>query len=451
MISKNLKNILILISIPLFFFFLWLKSGDVGIRFSNPTSVFRSIGQILGILGFVLFSLSLILESRFSFLEKIFGGLNKVYNYHHIIGAISFILLLFHPIFLAFSLSFSSYKQAALFLLPGSDISINFGRVSLILMFLLIFITFFAKLAYEKWKFTHKFLGVAFMFGFIHSIFVPSDISNYAPLTFFALLLGFLGVFSFLYQQFSFLFKSKLLPYRILEIKKEKGKIWEIELTPQERGINFIPGQFVFVSFPKLDKVKEKHPFSITSSNRQKNLKIAIKELGDWTSNIKNLNIQDPAIIEGPYGNFYSSQNKEKVFIAGGIGITPFLSFLRSGNITGKLYLFYSVKDESESAFLEEIEKIALENKEFKFFIHYSKINGHIKAEDIIEKIDSFKNQQTQDLTKGRQSYNRGFSDKEFFICGPIGMIKSLKNGLVKMGVPKDNIFSEEFQFYNLD
>lgn len=415
------------ITFPLFATILWIFSTPLSSKFANMAIATKSLGQITGILGITLFSTTLILQARFSFLENLFKGLNKVYFYHHTIGAVSFILLLFHPIFLAINLAYVSFEQSALFILPNKDVPVNLGKLSLGLMIMLLVLTFFIKIAYDKWKLTHKFLGIAYIFGLVHSLLVPSDISNFIPLKIFILFIGFLAIYSYIYRLLRQSLFKKVSFYKVVNINKEKNKIWEIEMEPLGERINFIPGQFVFVSFKSIDKGKESHPFSITSSMKESNLRIAIKESGDWTQKINFIKKGDMAEVEGPYGRFYSQSSIEKVFIAGGIGIAPLLSMLRTG-VNTKVYLFYSIKDEYKEAFSQELKEISRNNKNILYFPHYSSIENHLSIGDIKNKVKTLRN-------------------KEFLICGPKEMIYNIRNQLIENEVNKKMIFSEEFQF----
>src|SRR6266480_2383704 len=144
----------------------------------NTYSILRSIGQVLGLVGVVMFSLNFVLSTRLKSFEDFFGGMNRVYVAHHIFGGIALIILLFHPLFLAASYLPYSVKAAALYLLPGEDWSINFGIAALLLLISLLLITFFINLPYQIWQFTHKFLGLAFFIASIHGLYISSDIMN---------------------------------------------------------------------------------------------------------------------------------------------------------------------------------------------------------------------------------------------------------------------------------
>ncbi|MDP2909916.1 MAG: ferric reductase-like transmembrane domain-containing protein, partial [bacterium] len=161
---------------------LWAVGRPFEERFSGPARTLTSFGQIAGLVGMAMFALALILSGKFGFLENRFGGPGKTYSAHHFLGAFSFVLLLSHPLFLAGKYLLISSKSAALFLLPGNDWPINFGIFGLLSLIILLVPTFFMRLPYEKWKLTHKFLGLTFFLAGFHSFFIPSDIALFLPL-----------------------------------------------------------------------------------------------------------------------------------------------------------------------------------------------------------------------------------------------------------------------------
>ncbi|MCX6765214.1 MAG: ferric reductase-like transmembrane domain-containing protein, partial [Candidatus Nealsonbacteria bacterium] len=178
MLKSALKTILILLFIapPIA---IWLLMAPLSVRFEGFSQAMRSLGQILGLSGMSLFCLVFLLKTRVRWIDSIFSGLDKAYINHHNIGGIAFVLLLFHPLALAIRFIPQSIRGAALFLVPSfSQTAILYGEIGLGLMIILLVITFFIKLKYHIWKFSHKFMALAFAFGFIHMILIPSDISQ---------------------------------------------------------------------------------------------------------------------------------------------------------------------------------------------------------------------------------------------------------------------------------
>jgi len=428
--KKNLGWLLFIILslLPVIF---WISSKPIHTRFANPIAILTSFGQIAGLLGMTTLTLTIILGSRLKLLEEYFGGLNKVYAAHHILGSVAFILLLFHPLMLATRFLRISIVKGVLFLLPSDDWSINFGIMALLFLIILLFLTFLGNLSYQKWKFSHGFLGIVFILATLHSLSIPSDISQNPILR--------------IYMVFLFLIDASALTYHIIKTKFSFGyfkylvkkttilgeDIMEITLSPKTRKIDFIPGQFIFVRFIGKDIPLESHPFSITSSIFENDLRLVIKTLGDYTLQLKNLKPDTPAEIEGPFGNFsyQNSKSKNQIWLAGGIGITPFLSMIRSiRDDEYKIDLYYCLKNRKEAVFLEELLKISKDRPNFRVIPFYSEEKGWID-EKFVEKTSG-------DLGK-----------RSIFLCGPPKMVESLKEKFLKMGVATTNIHSEEFNF----
>ncbi|OGI15378.1 hypothetical protein A3K63_05710 [Candidatus Micrarchaeota archaeon RBG_16_49_10] len=409
---------------------IWYSMVPLNVRFSNLSVSLRSFGQVAGLVGMAMFSMTLVLNTRLKVFEDYFGGLNKVYIAHHIFGAIAFILLMFHPLFLAGRFLLVSVRSATSFLLPSANWPINFGMFALLSMMVLLILTLFVKLSYNRWLPTHKFLGGAFFLASLHIFLIPSDISRSLPLRYYMLSLAALGLAAYSYKT---LFGSKFIKkfeYDVDSIKEVGKNVFEIKMTPLKRRMKFVPGQFVFVSFHGSGVSKEVHPFSISSSPDDDRLGLTIKVLGDYTSKLNNLKKGTVAKVEGPYGRFSHKiiGNKRQIWVAGGIGITPFLSMARSLKDEGySIDLYYCVKNKDELIFSNELSKISTKGESLRMVTFCSDDKGHITGEFIKET-------------------SKGLSGKDILICGPPGMMKALKKQFIELGVKKRYIHSEEFE-----
>ena len=157
---------------------LWIFESPLSLRFSSPSISTRSLGDIAGLCGMAMFSLVMILSARLKIFESFFNGINESYTAHHFFGGLALCLLLFHPVFLVYGYLSISLRAAALFLLPGAMWAQNFGMIGLFLMIITLVITFYTKLKYQVWKFTHKFLGLAFIFAFLHTFLIGGDLTS---------------------------------------------------------------------------------------------------------------------------------------------------------------------------------------------------------------------------------------------------------------------------------
>lgn len=421
--------LLALSSLPLI---IWIAIKSPSERFGNFYLISTSLGQVSGLAGMAMFSLNLILGARLKFLEDYFGGLNRVYVAHSILGSLSFVFLLFHPLFLAARYLNISLPSAALFLLPGTDWAMNFGIIALLGMIMLMVLTLFLKLLYQNWKISHKFFGLVFFFAGLHSFFVTSDISRSPALKIYMLALAAAGMIAAVWRSIMKKYWVKKTKYVVRKTTRLGEGMVEIEMLAKNNTLDFKPGQFVFVSFYSPEVSSETHPFSISSPPGDKNLRIAVKALGDYTSGLQNINLGAMAEVEGPFGKFFYSnpEKKSQIWIAGGIGVTPFLSMARSFKTLKpdyKIDLYYSVSKERELVFLPELEKIEAENKNILVIPFCS--------ETLKRRIDA----------KFIDRISGGLAGKDIYICGPPPMMASLKKQFLSLKMPKGDIHSEEF------
>jgi predicted ferric reductase len=424
----GIVTIIILCSIPIG---RWFFLSPLALRFLDTNTTMTSLGQIAGLLGMVLFALNLILSGRFKMLDEFFYGLNILYNYHQKIGAVAFSLLLFHPLFLVVKYLGISLRSAALFLLPGGDLAIGCGVIALTLMIVLIGFTFYGKFKYQNWKLSHKFMVGVFIFAILHTTFIASDISRDIFLRYYILGLAYVGLACGFYRAFLSSYFNINYHYIINRITTLNANVVEIEMSPQGKRVEFLPGQFVFISFN--DKVvgSEIHPFSITSVPNENNFKLVVKALGDYTERLKNLKIGSSASIEGPFGKFSYANipSKDQIWIAGGVGITPFISMAKSLHGSEfKVDLYYCTKNSAEAVLFDELSHVTTVNKNFNIFSWCSDDKGRISAQKISE-------------------MSHGFVNKDILLCGPAPFMISLRNQLLELKIERSRIHWEQFAF----
>ena len=412
----------------------------------NFNLTMQALGQGLGLVGFAMFALNLALGARLRFLESMFGGMNKIYIAHHILGGLSFIFLLLHPLFLvaqylgagaiglraALTMYVANPQCLANFAIQSPSCATLFGVVALTLMILFLVLTFFVKLPYHIWKLTHKFLGLAFFFGALHAVFIPSDASVPGILQYYMTTLLIIGFGAILYRTvLGFLLVSRV-EYVVDEVREVNATIVEIIMHPKDdkKCMKYLPGQFIFIGFPDVKGLDEVHPFSLSSKPDGTCISIGVKGLGDYTSRLKELRPGMRASIEGPFGrtSYAYYPRKEQIWIAGGIGITPFLGMARSLSQENgyKVDLYYSAATTEDAAFDQELRAIASANPNFRLVPWYGKEKGFLSADAIAKE-------------------SQGLLGKELFVCGPPPMMNSLKAQFAKWKVPVTNIHSEEF------
>ncbi len=415
----------------------WAEMQPIDTRFDGPVTIMLSLGQLAGIIGLTLFAFNLLLTTRIKFFEDLFGGLNKVFIAHHLIGTIAFVALLAHPVFLALRLVPSSMRDAALLLVPTfGNIPVALGILSLLGLVGLMFITFFMTLNYRTWLLTHKYLGAVFFLAGLHVLLTPNDLSRDHILQTYLLSLVALGLASYVYRTLFPGIFVKRYDYTLQLSKWLNDSTVEVDLIPVKKGLKFDAGQFIFVSFRADGISPEWHPFTVSSAPNDPGIAITIKSLGKYTERLAHFL---PAMngvkvkVEGAYGRFEFKDvgGPNQIWIAGGIGITPFLSLGRSLAASESEFhvdLYYSVKTESELVDLDLLQQaaIALPEKSFRVIPFISDTQGRLTAKYISDN-------------------SGGLTGKEILLCGPPPMMSAMRQQLAKLGVHKQHIHSEEF------
>ncbi|MCB9362900.1 ferric reductase-like transmembrane domain-containing protein [Candidatus Woesearchaeota archaeon] len=406
-------------SIPIALLIL-LGPGD----YSSPS---HTLGQIAGLVGLNLFALTFVFSTRARWIEWFFDGLDKLYPVHAFLGASSLVLLLLHPILLVLKFIPEHWNLAAKYLVPGGLISVDLGIISLAGLIALIMITLYAKIGYQKWKLSHEFMGLIFIIGIIHVFMVREDVARdlifdgyyvYASVT------AVIGIGAFIYSLIRPYLFGKI--YIVDEIKRV-GTCFDIMLRPTGNGISYRAGQFAFFKFYSTGLSSESHPFSIASASGNGALRIIPKALGDYTAKFGNVKKGDRVLVEGPYGMFHSKTFEREIWVAGGIGITPFIGLARDLTSSADVNLFYSVKTQDELVGIEDLRSIEKAVPGFKVHTWIADQQGYISLEQI-EKVVS-----------GRGA--------QWYLCGPEGLKQTLMHALKSKGVPQERMHSERFAF----
>lgn len=434
----NMKTVfgwIAILAISLSPVFLWNSYGAGFAGMTDYDSVVHVLGELFGLVGMNMFALTFVLATRIGWIEDVFGGLDKVYMTHGILGGTALILIMAHPIFLVLKFIPDNVTQAALYLLPSSYWSVNFGIIALLGMMALIFITLFTKMKYQHWKFTHEFLGLMYFFAVLHIVLVRDTVAvdnifDGYPL--YAAIVSLVGLLSFAYSLFlkNRIFRNAI--YSVRSMQEENG-MFHIVLEPENKPIQYRSGQFVFVRIYNEKISKEAHPFSIASKSNDQYISIVVKKLGDYTSELGHIEVGDKVALEGPYGRFLyqKKDQRDQIWIAGGIGITPFLGMaldlVQNTEFTKKVTLFFSVKSRKDLIGLHVLQEIEKRIDRFRCVPWVSDDKGWLTVDTIAD------------------TCGEDFSATEFFLCGPPQLKSAVIDGLQNRRVPKRRIHEEAF------
>jgi len=425
-VKQNIGN-LVIIALVILNIIVWLVFPPI--NDGRPNFLRQYAGEVIGSNNIILMACSLFLSTRPKWAEKYFGGLDKMYMTHRRTGTAAFLLIFVHVLTVPITTTgwrLGNYLAVIAFT----------GIISIVLITLAPRIPFLSRLTsgdYDDWKKLKRWIGIFFILAFIHALTIGNPLHALIAITWVQIFFV-IGTVSYLYTEiFGGIFK-KFLPYKVEAVRHPNNSSTEVTLRAKKGPIQkHRAGQFLFVRFPSEKDLNESHPFTISSAPAEEVLRLTIKASGNFTRELfARLKDGADAIIEGAYGMFnYKTGGPKQIWIAGGIGLTPFLSFVRDmdGHLQHNVDLYYTVRHPEEAIFVDELENAAAKNPNLKVHIRYSAKEGSLTIEDIVK----------------NAAGNIGGYD--VYLCGPLPMMQAFEKKFMDLGLPKNNIHYEEFNF----
>lgn len=403
--------------------FIVLHLGFAPEHHSMRTTAFTTLGGI----AFLLMTVSVILATRLEVFEEWFGGLDRMYQVHRVAGSMVGVFVVVHFVGIPKKLPIG-IDPAANPLDPSSTI----GKVAMVLLIIGLFVALNRKISYSKWRTPHKIMALVYILTIGHFMNAPGIFfEQFSASGIMLIVFALIGTVALIYTMVG-MNKRTATPFTI-EAVNTLERATEVVLKPDDKMFDFKPGQFAFVEVEGKGW-SEPHPFTISSAPGEDRLRFTMKVLGDWTRKVREeLEPGRKVTVRGPYGRFNTANadNLNQVWIAGGIGLTPFLSKIRAmePGDDRKIHFVYAARNEEEAIFLDEIKAKAAELGNITLYPLFS-------DEGEFARIDVAKERLPQAL----DAY-------EYFICGPKPMIDGLMRDLKNEGVQRRNIHTEAFEF----
>jgi len=420
--------------VSLFILFLgWWFGSMTSILSANDRVM--AIGRLFGLLAGWSVVVEIILMSRIPFIERAFD-LQEISDLHRLNGYTLLVSISGHfgyqlvgyaesahlslwSQFLVFS---SSQYEDVLWATLGTVIFFGAGAVSIHMIR--------TKMRYEIWYLVHLTIYFGILLSFLHQIKLGGDfIANFWFAAYwYALYILAFAVWAWyrVVRQFALLVKHR---FKVLSIEKTATNTYSVVLTGKNlREFDYEAGQYATWRFMTPSLWYEAHPFSFSSSPGMEVLRFTIKASPDYTKRLMKLKAGSYVMVDGPRGNFTADRAAETsntVLIAGGIGITPFLSNIRQLLHDGKnVLLLYSVRTPEDVAFSDELRQLQAYGLKISFFVDSA---GQRITNDVLSRV--------------------AHEDTTIYICGPDGMSKALVKNLKQLGVSSENIVTERFAY----
>ena len=419
--KKKLGIVVIMLSM-IITWILWLF-----IKSTRDISMMTGYSQLLASLALVAFAFINFISTRHKSLDYLFDGLDKSYIYHKYLSISALILVIIHNI----TIGIGKDSERAAGIRAPRDPYAMYGSFSMYLFIILILIAILAKkLNYERWKMIHKFMFIPYAFGIYHYYGSATyAVFSMEPYSIWLDVINCIGVISVLYSIFLYEKTSFKYKFKVKRLEIVANGTLEITGSALGKDMEFKPGQFAFLKSLDKDNKFVSHPFTISEAHKKGEIQFTIKDLGDHTRALfDTLKVGDEFAVSGPHGKFnYKTGIKNQIWIAGGIGITPFRSFAQD-NIPKDFSIdfFYAYNNEEEGAYVDELQTLNHDNLRLHLF--NSKEKGFLSVEEICKYVNT------------KESI-------DVYFCGPKPMRDNLRKQFKNSNLNVENFHYEHFQF----
>ena len=381
-----------------------------------------------GVVALVMMAAAAVLGARWSIVESAFGGLDRVYETHKWLGVWA---LAFASVHLVFKAGMQGWDTAAILTLPPFYVRLV-RQLSFVALMLIVLLALNRRIPYRTWRWWHKLSGPLFVIAILHWLSFKTPVALASPAGIWLAVVSTLGVTGALYKLLLYPALSTHAEYRIVGVAPGPAAV-ALLLEPAGKRIAFEPGQFAFLSIHS-SGLREPHPFTIAAPDAPgEPIQFLVRALGDYTTAlVARAEIDMHATVHGPFGRFRRPPaSKREIWVAGGVGISPFIAWLRDGRATGlervTLFNFYTPGREFPS--IEALEALTRERD-----IEYVAVPEGSRSAAFRERFKDIAQTSTP-------------ADIDICFCGPAGLLKDLRGAMAEHGIPAANLRFEQFDF----
>jgi 3-phenylpropionate/trans-cinnamate dioxygenase ferredoxin reductase subunit len=404
------------------------------------------LSVVTGLLALSALVSAAVLPSRLRSLNRAFG-IESVIDIHRFLGVVTAALVFAHLACVVAAdpanIALLNFETA-----PARARAAVGATVALAALVGLVALRGRTGLRYELWRWLHVVLAVAVIaLSALHVWWVDHLVAEPAIGTLLGLLAALvLGIFGYRWAWRPMFDAST--EFLVREVRRENPTVSTLVLEPrrQRHGppVNswaFAPGQFAWI---RLDRsvTAEEHPFTIASSAHLDTTEFTIRHTGDFTRALRRLPPGSPVWVDGPHGAFTNDVGAGAgyVMIAGGVGITPMMSMLRTAAHRGdpRPYRLVVVAGSPEDLLFRD------ELAELRFHLD-------LVVTEVLRRPHDGWVGYTGDIGAGLLSMvlpeGQHPDDLDFFICGPPALVTDALSALDTLDVAPARVHTEQFDF----
>ena len=398
--------------------------------------------HLTGLWSFSLLSLAILLATRPTWLERPLGGMDRLYRLHKCAGIVAIGFAALHWL-----VELSDDAIRALFGREGRlpkahdtglveamrDAAEGFGEWAIYALLAMLALTLWKRFPYRPWRQLHRIMPTLYVMLAMHAAFLaPTD--YWAGTT--GLLLAVLiaaGTASAVQSLAGRVGRARQVGGTIESVREPAPGLTEVVCRLDRGWRGHESGQFAFASF---DRSEGAHPFTIARADRgDGRVTFQIKALGDYTRGLAaRLRPGQPVTIEGPYGRFdhrRAARGSAQIWIAGGIGVTPFLAWLEALAAAPQdvphADFYYCTPRRADDPFVPRLEALCAQ---------LPTIRLHVLSADRDERLSA----------RTLQGALPDGAAAEIWFCGPRHFADALRHGFRELGARRVRFHQEAFE-----
>ena len=405
-----------------------------------------SLAMVFGVVAYVYFADALVLAARIPYFDHLYGH-DRVMVFHGNLAGAGLICALVH-----------AGLKVAYYGVQGTQVAFGIAATALFVLVALFTLLFmvgsplqrlpaFARLRrvgvrrpgldYTRLKTFHNLTGVATILAMIHVLMaLPTAETNLRL----AIMAGWggMGILAWIYHKAVRVLLRFRRAYAVTRVESVGDGITHLKAKPRDgqSRTRFLPGQFGYFRILSPACGTEEHPFTLASPPGERQLSLVAKALGDYSAALARVEPGARLLFDGPYGRFTPELNAAPyLFVAGGIGITPFLSIVGDWahrEITRPVSLVWSVRYRRELVDGGLFEGVARAQSLFTYTPVMTREEGGTARRVTRELLEP--------IVRRRAPENL-----QVYVCGPAALLTAVVGIMKDSGVSRRQVHYESF------
>jgi predicted ferric reductase len=291
------------------------------------------------------------------------------------------------------------------------------------------------KMSYETWWTIHLYTYLAIALSFMHQIRTGPMFLTHPVYKWYWIGLYLLAVAIVIYWRFVIpIYRYFRHEVRVHKIIDEGANMVSIVMRGRDlKMMNAQGGQFFTWRFLTPGHVWVAHPYSLSATPTNDELRITVKNLGDGSGSVKDINPGTRVFFEGPYGVF-TAQKVTKglgqvVLVGGGVGIAPLIALMDEIDESVAIDVLFRVSREDEIVLNKDLDDLANKRGARVHYLVGPRKKHPMNAREIMKYVPSFR-----------------YSD--VYVCGPTPLVEAVREAAEACGIPKNRFHAEIFEFH---